>query len=368
MRKLGDILQETPPRTIANYLVWRVLKNLVIALPKEFQQLQEKFKYAVDGTTRMYSRWYRCVTLVNDNMGLAVGRLFVEKYFDEESKTEALDMIHKIRNAFVNNVKESVSWMDEKTKEVATEKAATMLEKIGYPPYVLNNKELNANYEQLTISADNYFENMLACFRHTAIHDLKQLSLTPNRTRWEDINIVMVNAAYSPNKNQILFSAGMLQPPFYSKYYPRSMNFGGIGMVIGHEITHGLDDQGRLYDKNGNLREWWDETTSERFKEKARCFIEQYGNYTVEDVNMKINGKLTQGENIADNGGLKQAFQAYRNWVSKRGQEEERLPGLNMSHNQIFFLSFAHMLCGHQRPKSTVDQIRTDTHTTLKYR
>eukprot|EP00914_Ancora_sagittata_P002837 GHVO01005991.1.p1 GENE.GHVO01005991.1~~GHVO01005991.1.p1 ORF type:complete len:215 (-),score=8.46 GHVO01005991.1:610-1203(-) len=165
-----------------------------------------------------------------------------------------------------------------------------------------------------------------------------------------------------------MFPAGILQPPFYHESYPRSMNFGGIAMVIGHELTHGFDDKGRQFDKDGNLKQWWSDTVIEKFKEQAQCIIDQYSNYTVPEVDLNLNGRQTQGENIADNGGLKQAFKAYRTWVDEQGHEEPSMPGVSLTHNQIFFLNFAQIWCGTSRPESYIQAIRTGKHSPGRFR
>uniref|UniRef100_A0A915JR62 Peptidase M13 C-terminal domain-containing protein n=1 Tax=Romanomermis culicivorax TaxID=13658 RepID=A0A915JR62_ROMCU len=158
-----------------------------------------------------------------------------------------------------------------------------------------------------------------------------------------------------------VFPAGILQPVFYSEAYPWSMNFGGIGVVIGHEITHGFDDKGRQYDKEGNVREWWDNETVVMFEKKAQCIEDQYAKYEVDQVKLKVNGKNTKGENIADNGGLKQAFKAYLKW-SKQNKAEQLLPGINYSHKQLFFINYAQIWCGSMNDKEFIRKIKTSVH------
>ncbi|KAK3795896.1 hypothetical protein RRG08_040692 [Elysia crispata] len=163
--------------------------------------------------------------------------------------------------------------------------------------------------------------------------------------------------------------AGILQPPFYSKHFPKSLNYGGIGMVIGHEITHGFDDRGRQYDKDGNLVKWWDDVVIHRFKERAQCIIDQYSNYTVPEIDMPVNGLQTQGENIADNGGIKEAYRAYRKYTERQQIKEKRLPGLlQFSGNQLFFINFAQVWCGVMRPQAAINRIMTGVHSPGRFR
>ncbi|KAI0216966.1 hypothetical protein LSAT2_031116 [Lamellibrachia satsuma] len=161
--------------------------------------------------------------------------------------------------------------------------------------------------------------------------------------------------------NDIVFPAGILQSLFYSAHFPKSLNYGGIGVVIGHEITHGFDDKGRQYDKNGNLRQWWNNNTIFAFRKRAQCIVDQYSNYKLEPFGLQIDGKNTQGENIADNGGLKESFRAYRKWVERNG-EEAPLPGMNLTHNQLFFLNYAQIWCGIMRGEEALHKVRTSVH------
>lgn len=169
-----------------------------------------------------------------------------------------------------------------------------------------------------------------------------------------------------------MFPAGILQPPFYHRFFPKSLNFGGIGVVIGHELTHGFDDKGRLFDHDGNLHRWWSDTAIDGFHERAKCLIDQYGNYTVSEVGIPIDGAGTQGENIADNGGIKQAFKAYLKWyryeATPHEKENEILPGLNATNTQLFFLNFAQVWCGAMRPEASRNKLKTAVHSPGKFR
>ncbi|KAG8263425.1 Membrane metallo-endopeptidase-like 1 [Homalodisca vitripennis] len=223
-------------------------------------------------------------------------------------------------------------------------------------------------YDQVVeIQPEKYFENTLNILQHLTRVEQANLGCKVNKTMWNTAPAV-VNAYYSRNKNQIMVPAGILQPPFYHRYFPRSLNYGGIGVVIGHEITHGFDDKGRLFDKNGNLHRWWKDEAINNFHERARCLIEQYSKYTVQEVGLQIDGINTQGENIADNGGIKEAFRAYKHWLNKHGCEEETLPGLNATGMQLFFLNFAQVWCGNTRPEATRNKLKTAVHSPGKFR
>ncbi|CAG5129048.1 unnamed protein product, partial [Candidula unifasciata] len=263
-QKFAKLYQTVQKRVKANYLFWRILMNRVNNLPSQYRSIKNEFLKVIFGSHAEPARWYECVTFVNEHMGNALGRLFVEAHFDEGSRETALEMIHDIRNAFYE-ILNATDWMDEKTKKVAKEKAEAISEKIGYADSILNDTALNEEYQGVEFYPDRYFDNVISNLKHTAILNLKRLKEPVDRTKWSTTPAV-VNAFYSSTKNQIMFPAAILQPPFYSKDYPKSLNYGGIGMVIGHEITHGFDDRGRQYDKNGILVQWWDDEVIKRFK------------------------------------------------------------------------------------------------------
>lgn len=259
--------------------------------------------------------------------------------------------------------------MDTPSKEKAREKAMAIKEHIGYPDHILqeSNQKLDQEYAHLNFSEEHYFENILENLKSEAHKSLKKLREPVDPDLWI-IGAAVVNAFYSPNRNQIVFPAGILQPPFFSKHQHQALNFGGIGMVIGHEITHGFDDNGRNFDKDGNMLNWWSNYSADHFKEQSQCMVQQYGNFNWKLAGgQNISGISTLGENIADNGGVRQAYKAYLKWVEMEG-EEPRLPGLDMDHKQLFFLNFAQVWCGAYRPEYASQSIKTDSHSPLEYR
>ncbi|XP_076284811.1 neprilysin-4 isoform X1 [Lasioglossum baleicum] len=366
IQDLVNLLSKTSPRTIANYLLWRFVRHRVNNLDDRFQEAKQKFYYILFGREQAPSRWKTCVGQVNSNMGMAVGSMFVRKYFDEKSKNDTLSMTREIQRAFRELLNET-TWIDDETKELATEKVNAMLLRIGYPDFILQPKLLNKRYKDVVIRSDKYFENTLNILQHLTRVGQDRLGSPVNKTLWNTAPAV-VNAYYSRSKNRIMFPAGILQPPFYHRYFPRSLNFGGIGVVIGHEITHGFDDKGRLFDKDGNLHRWWKDEAIYGFHQRARCLIDQYSRYIVSEVGMQIDGINTQGENIADNGGIKQAFRAYERWLRQNGDADETLPGLNATGKQLFFLNFAQVWCGSMRPEATRNKLKTTVHSPGKFR
>uniref|UniRef100_A0A672ZZA3 Membrane metallo-endopeptidase-like 1 n=1 Tax=Sphaeramia orbicularis TaxID=375764 RepID=A0A672ZZA3_9TELE len=305
----------------------------------------------------------------------AVGALYVRETFAGESKRMVSDLISKIQKAYVETLEE-LSWMDTPSKEKAREKVKSMAKIFnqGRGSYWRcqttsledNNQKLDQEYAHLNFSEEHYFENILENLKSEAHKSLKKLREPVDPDLWI-IGAAVVNAFYSPNRNQIVFPAGILQPPFFSKHQHQALNFGGIGMVIGHEITHGFDDNGRNFDKDGNMLNWWSNYSSEHFKEQSQCMVQQYGNFNWKLAGgQNVSGISTLGENIADNGGVRQAYKAYLKWVEMEG-EEPQLPGLDLNHKQLFFLNFAQVSvvwCLY-RPEYASQSIKTDSQQVL---
>ncbi|XP_062552174.1 neprilysin-1 isoform X2 [Armigeres subalbatus] len=310
--EMGRILDMTDKRIVHNYVIWRFVMSIMTHMIDDYQKERVEFRKILLGIQSERHRWSQCVEWTNKKLGMAVGALFIRDNFNQESKETALEMIHTIREAF-NELLADIHWMDDETRSVAKEKADAMNERIGYPEILTNPEELEKEYINLSISKDHFVNNILNILKWDAERNLKLLRKPVDKDKWATEPAV-VNAFYNPNKNDIVFPAGILQPLFYSQHFPKSLNYGGIGVVIGHEITHGFDDKGRQFDKDGNMMQWWNNATIKAFRERAQCIIDQYSRYKINEVNLYMNGRMTQGENIADNGGLKQSF---RNNVSE---------------------------------------------------
>ncbi|XP_027460665.1 membrane metallo-endopeptidase-like 1 isoform X4 [Zalophus californianus] len=356
LQNLEDIIDVYSARTMQNYLVWRLVLDRISSLSQRFKDARANYRKVLYGTTVEEVRWRECVSYVNSNMESAVGSLYIREAFPGDSKDAVRELIDKVRAVFVETLDE-LGWMDEVSKKKAQEK--------------------------LNFSEDKYFENGLQNLKAGAQRSLKKLRETVDQNLWI-IGAAVVNAFYSPNRNQIVFPAGILQPPFFSKEQPQALNFGGIGMVIGHEITHGFDDNGRNFDKNGNMLDWWSNFSAQHFRKQSECMIHQYGNYSWDLAdNQNVNGFSTLGENIADNGGVRQAYKAYLKWMAEGGKDQQ-LPGLELSYDQLFFINYAQarpsprpaatplvrpqVWCGSYRPEFAIQSIKTDVHSPLKYR
>ncbi|NXM46070.1 NEP protein, partial [Gymnorhina tibicen] len=365
--KLRSILVKYSSRDLQNYMTWRFVMDLVNSLSRDYKDTRNAFRKALYGTTSETAVWRRCANYVNGNMENAVGRLYVEEAFAGDSKHVVEEMIADIRDVFIKTLDE-LPWMDAETKKRAEQKATAIRERIGYPDEIVtDDNKLNSEYQELNYKEEEYFENIIQNLVFTQKKRLKKLREKVDKEEWIS-GAAVVNAFYSASRNQIVFPAGILQPPFFSASQPKSLNYGGIGMVIGHEITHGFDDNGRNFNENGDLVDWWTEESARNFKELSQCIVYQYGNFSWDLAGgQNLSGINTLGENIADNGGVRQAYKAYENFVRKHGKEK-LLPGLDMNHKQLFFLNFAQVWCGTYRPEYAVNSIKTDVHSPGKFR
>uniref|UniRef100_A0A1Q3G4E4 Putative m13 family peptidase n=4 Tax=Culex tarsalis TaxID=7177 RepID=A0A1Q3G4E4_CULTA len=371
LKKLNELMvdyQTTDEKKtiLSNYLVWQTVRTLTACLSKAFRDAYKGLRKALIGSDGGEEPWRYCVSDTTNVLGFAIGAMFVREVFHGESKPRAEEMINEVRSAFKENL-ETLVWMDNETRRLAEEKADAISDMIGFPDYILNAEELDKKYQELNIDPKTYFDNNINFNIYSLKKNLEKLDQPVNKSRW-GMTPPTVNAYYTPTKNQIVFPAGILQLPFFDMKNPKSLNYGAMGVVMGHELTHAFDDQGREYDKFGNLHQWWNNKTIERFKKQTECFNKQYSSYKVNGKN--LNGKQTMGENIADNGGLKAAFHAYiRNEkFSTSPTDTLPLPGLNMTHRQLFFVSFAQVWCSAVTDETTTLQIDKDPHSPPQYR
>ncbi|XP_052102932.1 membrane metallo-endopeptidase-like 1 [Mytilus californianus] len=365
--KFNDFLDSYSPRTVANYVILRFLRNRWNNLPKRFTDLVLELSKLTDGRTVSKPRWQKCSSLVTSYIGLAVGRLFVKDNFAPDAKVEMSTMIKYIKESF-NDILNELDWMDEDTMAVAEEKIEYMEEKIGYDEDILDDDLLDRRHENVSIDPNFYFDNILGLLNTAVKENLIKLRSKVYRLGWETAPST-VNAYYSSTNNRIIFPAGILQQPYYHKDQLWSLNFGAIGTLIGHEITHGFDDGGRQFDKDGRLDQWWNDSAIERFNKKTDCFKNQYGNFRLPEAGgIKMNGINTLGENIADNGGIKQSFRGYQKWLKHNGGEEKLLPGVNLTNNQLFFIAFAQIRCTNMRKKDAIGSILTAVHSPARFR
>ncbi len=310
---------------------------------------------ALSGKEEQEARWKRALNVPNYLMGEAVGEMYVAKYFSPESKVRMIELVANLQKALGEHI-DSLAWMSDETKAKAHEKLATFYVKIGYP-------DEWRDYTALNIDAtESYLANVLRAAEFENHYNLAEEGKPVNKDKWL-MNPQMVNAYYNPTTNEICFPAGILQPPFFNADADDAVNYGAIGVVIGHEMTHGFDDQGRQYDKDGNLNNWWTEEDAKRFTERADKLVAQYDNIIVlGDVH--ANGRFTLGENIADQGGLRVAYTAFRN--SLNGEEPAPIDGLTA--DQRFYLAYAGLWAGNIRDEEILRRTKTDPHSLGRWR
>ncbi|KAL1469245.1 hypothetical protein MTO96_004955 [Rhipicephalus appendiculatus] len=337
----------------------------------DFRKASFELRVVKEGVQVERPRWQRCVDEVNYGMPEVVGKLYVQSKFSREAKHEVQDLARRLMTVF-NESLQTFKWMDETTRDAAETKLAQMATKIGYPDWLFNETYLEELYKfvpQLSVNA-SYGEMMYALSEnHWKQKMLKLRKPYDKDTEW-GIGPAVVNAFYSPSTNEMVFPSGILQGVFYGEGLPRSINFGAIGTVVGHEMTHAFDDTGSQFDAHGALKQWWTNDTRAKFLEKAKCFEDEYGNITDVETNMMLNGKNTVGENIADNGGRRLAFEAYKELLQAEYKYvDTRLKDLEeFSGEQLFFIANAMVKCSLSRPEYLKEQIQYDTHSPDQYR
>ncbi len=355
---LSEALGKVDMDTLRADFRWLAVHSRADELSKPF--VDESFAFfdkRLQGQQEIQVRWKRCVDATDGALGFALGRAFVERQFAGESKQVAVEMIQDIEHAFEGGLP-SLAWMDDATRAKAKEKTAVLVNKVGYP-------EKWRDYSELSLSPGaGYFANAQAAIRFEVARLLRKVGQKVDRTEW-GMTPPTVNAYYNPLRNEMVFPAGVLQPPFFSKDHPAPMNYGGIGMAMGHELTHGFDDQGRQFDGSGSLREWWDPAAVSRFQERAQCVENLYSGFEVLPE-VKVNGKLTLGENIADFGGIKAAFNAWHSWSARNGNPAPLIPGF--TNDQLFFLGFAQSWCSIRRPEYAKLLVTVDPHSPPNFR
>jgi putative endopeptidase len=351
---LNDVLAQASPEELASYLRWHVLHGMSDALPKAFDDEGFRLVQKITGQKEQKPRWKRCVASVDTSLGELLGKSYVAKRFLPESKDDVRNMLKAIRDALDRRLPE-LAWMDDATRAQAKAKLAKMEYLVGYPDRWLD--------YPFAVDRQAYGRNVLDAAAYDFERRLAKVERAVDRGEWY-MPPQTVNAYYDPNKNQMVFPAGILQPPFYSPKASLAVNLGSIGMVVGHELTHGFDDQGSQYDGDGNLRSWWQPEVRKQFDDRAGCIDEQYAGYEVLP-GVKQNGKLTLGENIADNAGLMLAYMALK---AMREDAGEVLVAEGFDERQQLFLSLGQVWCSKQTDELTKLRAATDPHSHPRWR
>lgn len=336
------------------FLRWKIIDAYAAYSGKKFEEENFSFYKLLSGAKTMPPRWKRALDVTSGCMGEAVGQLYVRKYFPPQSKEKMLVLTANLRNSLKNRI-ENLTWMGPETKKEAIAKLDNMTIKIGYP-------DKWRDYSGLEIREGDFLGNVIRSNRFDFRYKMDKVGKPVDRTEW-GMTPQTVNAYYDPSKNEIVFPAAILQPPFFNPAADDAINYGAIGMVIGHEMTHGFDNMGRQFDKDGNLRDWWTANDAKQFENHTSLLVDQFNTYEVLD-SLFINGKMTLGENIADLGGLTIAYYAYK--ASLGGKEPAKIDGFTGA--QRFFLGFAQIWRGNITDEYLRTIVNTNEHSPNKYR
>ncbi|KAL8188206.1 UNVERIFIED_CONTAM: endothelin converting enzyme-like 1, partial [Gekko kuhli] len=446
MQRVSELIHTTPIRILHNYMLWRIAVVLSEHLSTPFRDAIHELAKEMEGAEKQQELGKVCLSQANKHFGMALGALFVEEYFSSASKAKVQQLVEDIKHILDRRLEE-LDWMDDATRRAARSKLQHMMVMIGYPDFLLNPEAIDKEYEAslrkspqvsaFEVHEKTYFKNILNSIKFSIKLSVKKIRQEVDKSAlWRQLAFAggregperwllppqALNAYYLPNKNQMVFPAGILQPTLYDPEFPQSLNYGGIGTIIGHELTHGYDDWGGQYDRHGNLVHWWTDTSYSKFLKKAECIVNLYNNFTVYNQgrsagrlpktallviaairnhlgirvpgkssadspgkaqniwvsrplspgskggdDRKVNGKHTLGENIADMGGLKLAYYAYQKWVREHGPESP-LQRLKYTHEQLFFIAFAQNWCIKRRSQSIYLQVLTDKHAPEHYR
>jgi endothelin-converting enzyme/putative endopeptidase len=355
LQALDQFWSTTPAAEIRDYLRWQLLHASAALLPTAF--VNENFRFygqILSGTPELRPRWKRCVQYTDDDLGEALGKAFVTKMFGPEAKANTLAMVAAIEGALRQDIS-TLNWMSESTRREALNKLRAVAHRIGYP-------DKWRDYGKLRIVRGDALGNSQRANAFDFRREIGKIGKPVDRTEWQ-MTPPTVNAYYDPTQNNINFPAGILQPPFYYGGGDRPTNFGAAGAIVGHELTHGFDDQGRKYDAKGNLHDWWKPEDAKNFDTRAQCLVDEYSGFVaVDDVH--VNGKLTLGENTADNGGLRLALAAYMAVAAT--QPDKTLD--EFTPEQRLFIGFAQIWCENSRPEATRLRVQTNPHSPGRFR
>lgn len=353
--EIGKQMTATSLATWKKYLKFHLVNSMSPYLPASYNSTRFAFYGTkMRGQKIQSPRWKRVLNEVDGSIGDLLGQLYVEKYFTPEAKKRMMELLTNLQSAYSARISQ-LDWMGPETKTRAQAKLAAIMKKIGYP-------DKWKDYSSITITKDSYVKNVLACAKWEYNYELAKLGKPVDKMEW-GMTPPTVNAYYNPAFNEIVFPAGILQFPFFDAEADDAVNYGGIGAVIGHEITHGFDDQGRLYDATGNLTNWWTSEDSAHFMEKADVVVDQFNKVIVIDTT-HANGSLTEGENLADLGGINIAYEAFKK--TKQGQSNEMINGFTP--DQRFFLSWAQVWRANTTPEELANRLKTDPHSPSELR
>ncbi len=357
-KQVNNVIETESLDALKAYVQWHLLNGAAGWLSQPYVDAHFKFQQALTGQAEIQARWKRCVDATDKALGEALGQRYVEETFGAEGKQRMLKMVDALEQSLDEDIR-NLPWMTDETKKQAKIKLMAIRNKIGYP-------DVWRDYSKLDIKPGDLMGNFLRANEFESRRQITKISKPLDRKEW-GMTPPTVNAYYSGSHNEIVFPAGILQPPFFDKKMDDPVNFGGIGVVIGHELTHGFDDQGRKYDPQGNLRDWWTDQDAKEFEKRASCVADEYSNFVAID-DLKLNGRLTLGENTADNGGARIALMALLHTIEqdKSGRAAEKIDGYTPE--QRLFLGFGRVWCEKRRPELSRMLVNVDPHSPGRYR
>ena len=357
-KQVNNVIETESLDALKTYVQWHLLNAAAGWLSQPYVDAHFKFQQALTGQAEIQARWKRCVDATDNALGEALGQRYVEETFGAEGKQRMLKMVDALELSLDEDIR-NLPWMTDETKKQAKIKLMAIRNKIGYP-------DVWRDYSKLDIKPGDLMGNFLRANEFESRRQITKISKPLDRKEW-GMTPPTVNAYYSGSHNEIVFPAGILQPPFFDKKMDDPVNFGGIGVVIGHELTHGFDDQGRKYDPQGNLRDWWTDQDAKEFEKRASCVADEYSNFVAID-DLKLNGRLTLGENTADNGGARIALMALLHTIEqdKSGRAAEKIDGYTPE--QRLFLGFGRVWCEKRRPELSRMLVNVDPHSPGRYR
>jgi len=356
--KVNAVLESESLDALKTYVAFHLINGSASWLSTPYVNAHFKFQQALSGQEEIQARWKRCVDATDNALGEALGQRYVEETFGPGGKARMLKMVDALEKALDSDIK-ALPWMTEETKKQAKVKLTAIRNKIGYP-------DTYRDYSKLEVLPGDLMGNFLRANEFESRRQIAKIGKPLDRNEWQ-MTPPTVNAYYSGSYNEIVFPAGILQPPFFDKAMDDDVNFGAIGAVIGHELTHGFDDQGRKFDPQGNLRDWWTAEDGKEFEKRASCVADEYSSFTAVD-DLKLNGKLTLGENTADNGGARVALMALANMIAqdKSGKAGAKINGYTPE--QRFFLGYGRVWCEKRRPELSRTLVNVDPHSPGRYR
>ncbi|XP_077993411.1 endothelin-converting enzyme 2-like isoform X2 [Glandiceps talaboti] len=364
---LSILISNSDHRTIHNFMLWQLVAPYSKMTSSKMYDAHSKVINAITGATVAKEQWRICSRTVGSHLDMPVGAMFIRETFGPEQKQKVVEIVDSVKSTFREALSShTADWMSQETVEAALDKVDAMGEKIGYPDFILDPEELDKRYDEFVLDESNYFQTVINSLHFDYRKMINKYQQPVDKQEWLAPPHIL-NAYYRPSANEMTIMAAMLQSPIFDSEGPEGLNYARLGFIVAHELIHGFDTHGRLYNKYGSIAPWWSDESTRIFDRRTECVAEQYSNYEVKGINMKVDGNLTKGENIADLGAIKYAYNAYQSSLEAMGGEP-LLPALDKTNDQVFFIAFAQNWCSNLRERRAKLQLLTDSHSPEQYR